>query len=63
MGIGQVAGHLFMRAIDDARTAFHKAFQRWIAEPARKCKDVFNSLFNQGSGQYGAATKSMIFWV
>ena len=57
MGIGQVAGHLFMRAIDDAHTAFHKAFQCWIAEPARKCKDVLHALFNQGPGQYGAATK------
>jgi len=55
--IGQVAGHLFMRAIDDPHAAFHEPFECRIAESAGQREHMLHALLQQGARQYVAAAQ------
>ena len=51
----QVAGHLLVRAVDYLHLAFHEAFKRRVAEPAREGEDMLDALFLQRAREKGAA--------
>ena len=48
MAIGQVTGHLFMRAIDDRHAQLHKAFQSRIAKATGQGEHMLYAFFFQG---------------
>jgi hypothetical protein len=56
MAVGQMAGNLLMRAVDDRHLALHEPFKRGVAKASGQGEGMIDAFFLQCPRQQGAAT-------
>ena len=56
MAVGEVPGHLFVRAVDYLHAQLHKAFQCRVAKAASQGENMLNAFILQGQSQQVTAS-------